>query len=78
MNKQLRDVRLKSGMSLETLSDLSGIAHNTIYGFEHDKYNTGFKNVMILAQTLGYEFVLVPITKERNHESDTSELYSGC
>ena len=57
MNIELRKIRLEKNMSINTLSDLSGVHENTIMGFESGRLNTGYKNIECLAQALGVAVV---------------------
>lgn len=55
---RIREIRKNRGLTLDQLSDLSGIDRSTIWAYEVERHTPNMYTVELLLDALGYEVVL--------------------
>jgi XRE family transcriptional regulator, regulator of sulfur utilization len=70
--KDLKKIRKQRKISIEKVSEVSGVRRETIGRAEHDKGNPSWKTLEAIAKAIGVKIVFVPLELLEDSEEETA------
>ena len=70
IGEQIRQLRTEAGLSVNALSEMSGVNKYTIYHIEKGQNSGQYETIRLILKAMGYELYAIRF-KEREDESET-------